>query len=408
MNAGATRRWGRVLPVVFVTYSLAYLDRANFGMAAAAGMARDLRLTPGMLSAIGAFFSFGYFLFQMPGAIYAQRRSVKRLVFASLILWGACAALTGIVRDTHWLLAVRFALGMIEAAVFPALLLYLARWFPRSERSRANTLVIIAIPITVIWMSVISGYLIRALDWRWMFILEGVPSIAWAFGWWCLAAERPTDAAWLSAADKGSLSATFEAEQGGVRPVASYRAAFRTPAVILLCFQFFFWMVGQSGFVIWLPSILAGSRPIGVVETGWLSAVPYVVAIAAMLAMSHFSDRTLRRKSFVWPNLAVAAAALGGSYLLGMAHFWPSFALLAVAGAAMYAPAGPFWAIVPEILPENAAGVAMALINSIGAFGAFVGVFAVGFLNGTVGSSAAIALMAGALAVSALMTLFLP
>jgi len=399
---GAARRWGRVMPVLLVTYSLAYLDRANFGLAAAAGMARDLRLTPGMLSAIGSFFSLGYFLCQMPGAMYAERRSVKKLVFVSLILWGACATLSGIVRDPRTLLAVRFALGVIEAAVFPALLIYVARWYVRGERSRANTILILGNPLTVVWMSVISGYLIQAFNWRWMFILEGIPSILWACAWWMLVRERPGDAPWLSAEEKRGLEAQFAAEQSGVRKIPNYRAALRSRPVILLSVQFFFWTLGVFGFVLWLPTILKEGRTMGMVETGWLSAVPYLIAAVAMVAVSYFSDKSLHRQRFVWPSLALSALALYGSCLIGPAHFWVSFTLLVVAGAAMYAPYGPFWALVPELLPQNVAGGAMALINSVGAFGAFVGAFGVGYLNAiTGGPTASITLMAVALALAA-------
>ena len=83
-----TQRWGRVLPVAFITYSLAYLDRSNYSIGIAGGMKEDLAITGGIASLIGALFFLGYFLFQIPGAIYAERRSVKNLIFWSLIAWG--------------------------------------------------------------------------------------------------------------------------------------------------------------------------------------------------------------------------------------------------------------------------------------------------------------------------------
>jgi sugar phosphate permease len=105
------------MPIAFITYSLAYLDRANFGFATAAGMAKDLNITPARESLIGALFFLGYFFFQIPCGVYAERRSAKKLVFVSLILWGACATLTGIVTSSGWLIVIRFALGVVEAAV---------------------------------------------------------------------------------------------------------------------------------------------------------------------------------------------------------------------------------------------------------------------------------------------------
>ena len=175
----AARRWWYIMPIVFITYSLAYLDRANYGFAAASGMAEDLNITPGLSSLLGALFFLGYFFFQVPGAIYAQRNSVKKLIFVSLILWGSLATLTGVVSSAYWLIAIRFMLGVVEAAVMPAMLVYLCHWFTRAERSRANTFLILGNPVTMLWMSVVSGYLVQHYSWRWMFIVEGLPAVFW-------------------------------------------------------------------------------------------------------------------------------------------------------------------------------------------------------------------------------------
>src|SRR5271163_4707009 len=165
------------MPAVFVTYSLAYLDRANFGFGAAAGLATTLNITGKQVSLLAGLFFLGYFAFQMPGAIFARKRSASWLVFAALIGWGTCAALTGVIR-IFWLLAVdRFLLGVAESAIFPAMLVLLTRWFTSAERSRANTFLILGNPVTVLWMSAITGYLIQSYGWQKTFIFEGVPSM---------------------------------------------------------------------------------------------------------------------------------------------------------------------------------------------------------------------------------------
>jgi len=133
--------------------------------------------------------------------------------------------------------------------------------------------------------------------------------------------------------------------------------------------------------------------------------VPYMAAVLAMVGVSWASDRLQKRKRFVWPPLLVAALAFYGSYALGTEHFWASYALLVVAGACMYAPYGPFFAIVPEILPSNVAGGAMALINSMGALGSFGGSWLVGYLNGaTGGPGASYLFMSGALLTAVVLT----
>ncbi|VEI15136.1 Inner membrane transport protein RhmT [Serratia plymuthica] len=402
----AAKRWWYIMPIVFITYSLAYLDRANFSFASAAGINDDLGITKGMSSLLGALFFLGYFFFQIPGAIYAERRSVKKLIFWCLILWGGCASLTGVVSNIPMLAAIRFILGVVEAAVMPAMLIYISNWFTKSERSRANTFLILGNPVTVLWMSVVSGYLIHAFGWREMFIIEGIPAVLWAFCWWVLAKDKPAQAKWLSEEEKSALQKQLDEEQKGIKAVRNYGEAFRSRNVILLCVQYFAWSIGVYGFVLWLPSILRSGMQMGMVEAGWLSAVPYLAATISMILVSWASDKMQNRKLFVWPLLLIGALAFFGSYAIGTNHFWVSYSLLVIAGAAMYAPYGPFFAIIPEMLPKNVAGGAMALINSMGALGSFFGSWFVGYLNGATGNpSASYMFMAIALVVAVVVTL---
>jgi nitrate/nitrite transporter NarK len=176
--------------------------------------------------------------------------------------------------------------------------------------------------------------------------------------------------------------------------------------VLVLAAQYFCWSVGVYGFVIWLPSILRSGRSIGIVEVGWLSAAPYLLATILMILASGLSDKLGQRRIFVWPFLVVGAVAFLGSYWLGKSSFWPSFVLLVIAGGTMYAPYGPFFAWIAETLPRNVSGGAIALINSFGALGSFVGSYAVGWLNARTGSpDVSFLTMAGALLLSGLLTL---
>jgi sugar phosphate permease len=402
----AKTRWYRLLPIAFITYSLAYLDRANFGFGTAGGMATDLHITPAISSLLSSLFFLGYFFFQLPGTHYAATRSAKKLIFWSLLLWGACAMATGMTKNVNILIVIRFMLGIVESAVMPSMIILLSRWFTKTERSRANTFLILGNPVTILWMSILSGYLIKAVGWRWMFILEGLPAIVWAFFWWQLVSDKPRDAKWLSEEDKEALETALQKEQQNIKPVKNYLQAFKTKTVILLCLQYAFWSIGVYGFVMWLPTIIKGAPNMSIVETGWLSAVPYLFAIIAMLTTSYFSDKTLNRKIFVWPFLLIGAIAFYASYLIGANNFWLSFALLVIAGAVMYAPYGPFFAIMPEILPANVTAGAIALINSLGALGSFAGSYLVGYLNGTTGGfGASYIFMAGSLLIAAFLTI---
>jgi sugar phosphate permease len=396
-----TQRWSRILPITFVTYSLAYLDRSNFSVGIAGGMKESLAISAGVSAFIGAAFFLGYLLFQIPGAIYAERRSVRTLIFWSLIAWGSLASLQGFLNDATTLIVVRFLIGVVEAAVLPAMVIFLSHWFTKKERGRANTYLILGNPVTVLWLTAVSGYLIEATSWRGMFIIEGIPAILWAFVFRKMVQDRPEDATWLNDTEKSSLVSTLAQEQAGfTNDSASYLDALRSRNVVLLSVQYFLWSLGIYGFVFWLPSIVKAGTGQGIGMTGLISAIPYVLAVVAMIINGKASDKSGHRGRYVWPWLLIGGLAFYGSYALH-GNFWAAFVLLAVAGACMYAPYGPYFAHIPELLPRQLAAPAVALVNSLGAVGGFAGSYLIGWLNGTTGSTdASFLLMAACLLVA--------
>ena len=386
---GLQRRWMYLLPAVFVTYSLAYVDRSNFGFGVAAGLGSTLHIDGKESSLLAGLFFLGYFVFQIPGVVLARRYNVSRVVFVTLVAWGTFAALTGVIHQL-WLLALdRFMLGVAESLIFPVMLHLLTRWFTRSERSKANTLLILGNPVTVLWMSTITGYLIERLGWQRTFILEGLPSILWAFVWIALVRDRPSDAKWLSPEAAEVLERRLAEEQLGVAPVGAVRKALFRADVLLLSAQYFCWSLGIYGFVLWLPTIVRQGATVSMTRTGLLSAIPYLVAIFLMLLVGYIADKTQQKKSIVWPFLLIAGVALFGSFICAQRSFALAFLCLVVAGGCMYAPYGPFFAIVPERVPGNVTAEVMAMINSCGALGGFFGSYLVGLLQTVTGNAQA-------------------
>jgi nitrate/nitrite transporter NarK len=270
------------------------------------------------------------------------------------------------------------------------------------ERSRANTLLIVANPVTVLWMSVITGYLIEALGWQRTFVYEGLPAVLWAAVWIAIARDWPAQAKWMIPEATALLESRLDAEQLGVAPVKAIKTALLRGDVVLLSVIYFCWSLGIYGFVLWLPTIVRRGAALSMGRTGLLSAIPYLAGILLMLFAAHRSDRTLRRKVMVWPFLLIAGIALWGSFLSARSSFALAFAGLIVAGACMYAPYGPFFAIVPERVPRTATAEVLAFINSAGALGAFVGSYFVGWLQAVTGNPrAGYLLMAGVLVCSA-------
>ena len=383
------KRWTRILPAVFVTYSLAYLDRANNGFGAAAGLAQTLHISGYQSSLLGSLFFLGYCVPQVPGIILVQRHSARLLIFLALVAWGAFAALTGVIRS-FWMLALdRTLLGVAESFVFPALLIVLTRWFTRTERSRANALMMLANPVTVLWMSAATGFLIHAWGWQLAFILEGAVAVVWGGFWVVLMRDHPKQALWLSTEARADLEEVLEKEQQELPKFENFWPAFREPRVIRLCINYFFWSVGIYGFVLWLPVVIRNATKAGMGTTGLVTALPYLVAVVVMMTVSHFSDRSGQRRKYVWPLLMLGGVALAGSFFTVNRSFVAAYACLIVAACCMYAPYGPFWAMVPELLPRNVAGETMALINCVGALGGFFGTYFVGVLQTYTGNSAA-------------------
>jgi sugar phosphate permease len=388
-EADLRRRWTLILPAVFVTYSLAYLDRANYGFGAAAGLEKTLHITGYQSSLLGSLFFLGYFLPQVPAIILLQRTSARWMIFGALLAWGGFAALTGIIR-TYWMLvADRFLLGVAESFVFPALLILLTRWFTRQERSRANSLLMLGNPLTVLWMSAVTGFLIRAWGWQLAFIVEGAMAVAWGVVWLAVMRDWPSQTRWMSPAAVEELEGALAHEQVHLPRMENLALAFRQPNVVRLCANYFFWSLGIYGFVLWLPVVIRNATKIAIDKTGLLATLPYLVGVILMLTVAHLSDKSGKRRGFVWPLLVLAGVALAGSFFAVAHSFVVAYACLIVAGSCMYAPYGPFWAMVPELLPRNVAGETMALINCCGALGGFFGVYFVGLLQAYTGSPAA-------------------
>jgi sugar phosphate permease len=388
-KADLRRRWLYLMPIVFFTYSLAYLGRSNFGFGAAAGLAKSLNITESRAAFLGSVFFIGYFLFQIPAASYARRKSAARLVFFALLSWGILSGLTGIIHD-YWLLVIdRTLLGVSESLIFPSMLILLTNWFTREERSRANAILILGNPVTVTWMAAVTGYLIKALGWQMTFIIEGIPSIIWAFVWIMVARDKPHQAAWLHKDSTKALEAALEAEQQELPKLGSFADALKVPAVILLCVQYFFWSFGVYGLVLWIPEMIRSGSKIGIETVGLLSAAPFLLGVLLMILVSNFSDRMMNRKLFVWPFLCISGLALFISFATAGQNFWIGYIALVIAGGTMYAPYGPFFAIVPEMLPSNVAGEVFALINSFGALGGFAGTWLVGLFQALTGNAKA-------------------
>jgi sugar phosphate permease len=310
-------RFSHVVPLAFITYSLAFLDRNNFGYASV-GMTETLKLSKNMSAMMPAIFFIGYALFQIPTANYASKHSVRWLMFWSLIAWGALSSLFGVIHSVGWLVVDRLLLGAVEGVVLPAMLVFLTRWFSRRERSRANSFLMLANPVTMTYASAASGFIIEYFDkhhvlqlkgWQWMFIVEGVPSVLWAVLWVILAKDRPSQSHWLAPNEANAIQRKLDAEQADIPGVKNYWAAFKDRRVILLTIMYLFFNAAGYTYMLWMPKIIKAASGTGSGNAGLLMAVPYLVACFTIVGISWISDRLMKRKVFVWGSHLVGFGA---------------------------------------------------------------------------------------------------
>ncbi|WP_302296934.1 MFS transporter [Mitsuokella multacida] len=376
-------RWLRILPPIMIVCIISYMDRVNIGFAMAGGMSSELGMTASVAGLAAGIFFIGYLFLQIPGGEFAAKRSGKKFITWTILFWAVISVLTGLAQDTMHLLILRFLLGVAEGGMLPVVLTMVSMWFPNEERGRANAIVILFVPIAAIITGPLSGYIISLLDWRWLFILEGLLSLLVLIPWLLLVSDRPQSAEWLDKREREYILTKLDEERKelakGPKQIASLKEVLKHVTMIKLIVLNFCYQCGIYGFGLWLPSLLKNLTHSGMSQIGWLSALPYVGCAIGMLFVASVSDKTGRRKPFiVIPLVGFALCLLLSVKLASMT--WVSYAFLVGCGFFLQAAAGVFWTIPPRLFSPEVAGGARGVINGIGNLGGFVGPYLVGFL----------------------------
>ncbi len=381
------QRWQRIIPVAFIMYTIAFVDRTNISLALPA-MSRSLHMNPAQAGSAAGVFFWGYLLLQIPAGYLAEHWSAKRFIAILLVLWGATAVACGLVRSWRELWFMRLLLGVTEGGVWPAVLVLLSHWFPRQERARANAYWMLCLPAAVVISSPLSGWILGRWGWRVMLISEGALPFVWLVLWLLFIDDRPCQARWISAEERSYLETTLGAEAATLetseRP--SILRALAHPQVLLLIAIYCLETSGNYGYLFWLPSALHHARHLSNLTVGFLFSVPYLITAVGMVVNSKHSDRTQERRLHVASGLAWGGVFLLLGILLSSSFPLLSFAAIAMVGAGSYGMLGPFWAIPTETLPVSVSGSAMGLINALGNLGGFFGPLMVGYLDKQTGN----------------------
>ncbi|MDR3537249.1 MAG: MFS transporter [Acetobacteraceae bacterium] len=370
--------------MAIVMYILAYVDRINVAMILPY-VDQSFGLSAADSGFAAGIFFVGYMVLQIPGGILASRWSARKTVAILMVLWGVTAVATGFVQSRNQLYAARFILGIFEGGVWPAVLVLLATWFPQNERARANAFWMSCLPISAVFMAPLTGWLLNFLTWRTVFVIEGLPPLVWVFVWWFFIADRPSEAVWVSAAERDYVEGAIARENAGKPASAGIVAAMTDRTVVWLVVAYFFWMAGFYGFTMWVPAVVKGfaGPDTSSFTVGAISAIPFAFALVSMLATSAWSDRMMKRQAFVAVPAVIGAIGLIAGQFVHAPALQLMFLIIAAIG--VYGPYGPFWAIPSAILRPEVTGVAMGLINMAN-LGGFLGPYVVGYVRTATGS----------------------
>jgi ACS family tartrate transporter-like MFS transporter len=405
LDRARQKAYWRLLPLLFICYVIAYVDRANVAIAKLT-MTRDL---PGFDNAVighgaGMFF-IGYFLLEIPGTLIVEKWSARKWICRIMLSWGIIAALTAFVKTPFQFYLVRFLLGLAEAGFFPGVIVYLTHWFPSRDRARALSCFLVATPVAQIVSPKISNALLKfgtdetingvtvhrpelfGLEgWQCVYIFWGIPAVVLGVIVFFLLKDRPRDAGWLAPEESAALQQELEREKDlHRRRRMTVLEALRHPKVLLLALAYFCIVTGSYGVEFFLPSILQQWYHLKLDTLTWLVILPPALALAGQLLAGWSSDRTKERRFHVVVPIALGAVALALAPLTqGQLSLTIVCFMLAFVGFKAYMPA--FWSLPNLFLTEAAAAGSIGLINSIGNLGGYLGPSVLGKVQTLTGS----------------------
>jgi ACS family tartrate transporter-like MFS transporter len=403
----------RLLPFLLLLYIISWLDRVNVGFAKLE-MNADLGFSETMYGIGAGIFFIGYAAFEIPSNAMLVRFGARLWIARIMITWGLISASMMFVKGEWSFYAMRFLLGVAEAGFLPGIIYYLSQWFPREQRAKAVSWFMIGIPLSVVFGGPLSGWLLGfdgtlgLRGWQWLYIVEGLPAVVLGFVVLGYLTEKPADAHWLTAEQRGWLTERIAAEhvESQARHKLNFRAALAHPTVWLLALIMFCCQTGSYGLALWVPTIVKGLSGFSNLEVGLFSAVPYIAAALGMIWIGASSDRTGER--FLHLAIPTAIGAVGFIAVAMIDSPLPGLIALSVAAAGDYGSRGPFWALPGRFLTGEGAAAGIALINSFAAIGGFIGPYAVGYLKDSTGTfESPLYLLAGILCAGSVLTLVL-
>jgi D-galactonate transporter len=402
-----------LIPLLFISYLVAYLDRVNVGFAKLQ-MLSDLNFSETTYGLGAGIFFVGYALFEVPSNLMLHKFGAKRWISRIMITWGVLAGIMMLVRTPTSFYVVRFLLGVAEAGFLPGIVLYLTYWYPAHRRGRMMALFFAAIPASGMVGAPLSGWIMEFMSsahglagWQWMFLLEAIPSILLGLLILLLLPSRIQDASWLSDDEKELLAANIKTDNHKKHDI-SIREIVRDLRIWVLTGIYFVMALGTYAIGFWLPSIVKATGIASLFEIGMLSAIPFLSAIVGMLILCRSADVTGERKWHLATAILVASIAMAVSVAFSSSTV-ASLAALSIAAIGAYSSVPLFWALPTAFLSGAGAAAAIAFINSFANLAGFASPYLIGWIKQTSGSTnLALLILSAALFSGVLMTITIP
>ncbi|MDR5758928.1 MFS transporter [Caballeronia sp. LZ035] len=384
----------RIVPLLMLCYTASYLDRVNIGFAKLQ-MSSDLGFSDAVFGLGAGIFFIGYVLFEVPSNLLLARVGAKVWIARIMITWGLISGCFVFVQTPTSFYILRFLLGMAEAGFYPGVILYLTYWYPANRRARIIATFTAAIALAGVLGGPLSGWLLEGLHgawgwagWKWLFLVEALPSVI--MGVVVLAAldDRPEKAKWLNADERRLLHHDIEQDREGKIEHASVGTLLTDPRIWRLSAIYLSYTMGLYGLAFWMPTLVRASGVTSAWQVGLITALPYACAVVSMLTFGTVADRSGRTRGCVALALALGAVGLAGS--VPAAHqAVPLVILLCVAACGILSAPPVFWKLPTGMLSGMSAAAGIALINAIGNIGGFVSPYLLGWLSSVTHSTAA-------------------